>query len=133
MKTFYNKYSFAMVKMFINQCVIGLFGNVLALFTSSIKSVPVTIAIGASAILFYFFLVYTMIWEIGSKDSIPIDAGRTKYNPLTGLWIAIGAALPNLILATVHALSFPFAQSSKLLSGVCAISRMFYKGKGRRI
>lgn len=124
MKTFYSKYSFAMVKMFINQCVIGLFGNVLALFTSSIKSVPVTIAIGAFAILFYFFLVYTMIWEIGSKDSIPIDAGRTKYNPLTGLWIAIGAALPNLILATVHALSFPFAQSSKLLSGVCAISRI---------
>ena len=27
MKAFYNKYSFAMVTMFVNQCVIGLFGK----------------------------------------------------------------------------------------------------------
>ena len=113
-----------MVKMFVNQCVIGLFGNVLALMTSMMKSTPVTIAIGAFAILFYFFLVYMLIWEIGSKDGIPIDAGRMKYNPLTGLCIAIGAAVPNLILATLHALCTPFAMSSKLLSGVCAISRI---------
>ena len=124
MKAFFDKYSFAMVKMFVNQCVVGLFGNVLALFTSSIKSTPVTIAIGAFAILFYFFLIYMLIWEIGSKDSISIDAGRTKYLPLTGLYIAIGAAIPNLVLATAHAICFPFANTNQLLSGICAVSRI---------
>ena len=124
MKAFFNKYSFSMVKMFINQCVIGLFGNILALFTSSIKSTPITIAIGLFAILFYFFLIYMLIWEIGSKDSIPIEAGRMKYNPLTGLYIAIGAAIPNLVFATAHAVCFPFANSNELLSGICAISRI---------
>ena len=124
MKAFFNKYSFAMVKMFVNQCVVGLFGNVLALFTSSIKSTPVTIAIGAFSILFYFFLIYMLIWEVGSKDSISIDGGRMKYNPLTGLYIALGAAIPNLILAAAHAICFPFANTNEILSGICAISRI---------
>lgn len=122
MKAFFNKYSFAMVKMFVNQCVIGLFGNVLAL--AFVKSTALTIVISILSMIFYFFLNYMLIWEVGSKDSIQIDAGRMKYRPLTGFYIALGAAIPNLLIATVHALCLPFAMSNKLLSGICAISRI---------
>lgn len=113
-----------MVKMFIHQCVIGLFGNILALFSASVKSVPVTIAVGVFGILFYFFLIYMLIWDVGSRDSNSIDAGRSEYLPFAGLFIAIGAAIPNLFLALLHALCFPFAASNEFLSGVCAISRI---------
>ena len=124
MKSFFNKYSYIMVKMFIHQCVIGLFGNILALFSASVKSVPVTIAVGVFGILFYFFLIYMLIWDVGSRDSNSIDAGRSEYLPFAGLFIAIGAAIPNLFLALLHALCFPFAASNEFLSGVCAISRI---------
>ena len=124
MKSFFNKYSYIMVKMFIHQCVIGLFGNILALFSASVKSTPVTIAVGIFGILFYFFLIYMLIWDIGSRDRNSIDSGRSEYLPFAGLFIAIGAAIPNLFLALLHAICFPFAASNEFLSGVCAISRI---------
>lgn len=124
MKSFFNKYSFIMVKMFVHQCVIGLFGNVLALFTASVNSTPLTIAIGLFSILFYFFLIYMLIWEVGSKDSTTINSGRTRYLPTTGMFIALGAAIPNLFLALLHSVCLPFANSSEILSGFCGISRI---------
>ena len=124
MKNIYKKYSFAMVKLFVTQCVIGLFGNILALFSVSIKSTPTTIALSIFSILFYFFLVYITVWEIGSKELPAIEAGRMKRSDLTGLWIGLGAGIPNLALALIHAVCLPFANSSRILSGVCGISRV---------
>lgn len=124
LKNIFKKYSFGMVKLFVTQCVIGLFGNILALFSASVKSTPVTVAISIFSMLFYFFLVYITVWEFGSKDIPAIEAGRTKRSDLTGLWIGLGANLPNIALATLHAICLPFANSSKLLSGVCGISRI---------
>ena len=122
MKDFFSKYSFGMVKLFVNQCVIGLFGNVLAL--TFVKSTLLTVIISILSMIFYFFLNYMLVWEFGSRDNPAIEAGRMKYRPLTGLYMAIGAAIPNLIIATIHALCSPFAMSDKLLSGICAISRI---------
>ena len=124
MKNTFKKYSFIMVRLFVTQCVIGLFGNVLALFSASVKSTPVTIALSVFSMLFYFFLVYTTVWEVGSKEIPAIEAGRTKRSNLTGLWLGIGANIPNLVLATIHVMCLPFANSSKLLSGICGISRI---------
>ena len=113
-----------MVKLFVTQCVIGLFGNILALFSASMNSMPITIAASVFSILFYYFLVYITVWEIGSKDLPAIEAGRTKRSDLTGLWIGLGAGIPNIALAIIHALCLPFANSSKLLSGICGVSRI---------
>ena len=111
-----------MVKLFVYQCVIGLFGNVLALTFA--KSVPLKIIVSVFSILFYSFLSYMLVWEIGSKDNPAIEGKRMKFNPLSGLYMAFGAAIPNLIIATIHAICLPFAGSDKLLSGICAISRI---------
>ena len=124
MKKFFDKYSFGMVKMFVNQCVIGLFGNVLALCTAFIDSTPLTIGISIFSMLFYFFLIYMVAWEFGSKDMPAIEANRMKYVPLTGLFMALGANIPNFLLATIHAACLPFAQTNELLSGICGISRV---------
>ena len=124
MKNFFKKYSFGMVKLFVTQCVIGLFGNVLALFSASIKSTPVTIAISIFSMLFYFFLIYITVWEIGSKDIPAIEGGRLKRSDLTGFYIALGANIPNFAIAVIHVICLPFANTNELLSGICGISRI---------
>ena len=74
MKTFFKKYSFGMVKLFITQCVLGLFGFVLALTALQADSLAVTVGIIALSIGFYLFLIYVTTWGFGSKD-MPAFAG----------------------------------------------------------
>ena len=47
-----------------------------------------------------------VVWEEGAKSRIRVDAGRERYNPLTGLWIGIIASLPNIILGVLTAVGF---------------------------
>ncbi len=124
MKNFFSKYSYAMVRMFVNQCAISLFGAVLALFATSVGSSALTIGVSIGAIVFYLFLLYTVAWDVGSKDSAAIQAGRQKFNPMTGFLISLCANIPNFVLAILHAACLPFANSNRILSGICAIARV---------
>ena len=126
MKTIFKKYSFGMVKLFITQCVLGLFGFVLALTALQANSLSVTIGIIALSIGFYLFLIYVTTWGFGSKDMPAIEAGRMKRSVSTGLIIGIGANIPNLLLAIIHSATLPFAQSNRVLSAICGITRIIY-------
>ena len=58
------------------------------------------------AVIFYFVLVYSMMWEMGAKDKLKIDGGRLKAQPHKGLVLGLCANVPNFllgILATVFA------------------------------
>ena len=88
-----------MVKMFLNQFATAIFGFVLALAAGRAKNPVLRNVTSAFAILFYLFLLYTMTWEIGFRDKIPVEKGRKPYRPLTGLFISFFANLPNFILA----------------------------------
>lgn len=126
MKNFLKKYSYLMVKIFIAQCVIGLFGNVLALAGVKSESNALTIAISVFAIIFYLFLVYLFAWEAGNKDKAAIDGERLKYSPLTGLYIAIGANVPNYLLTLIYAMLLPVASKVEgTASAICGISKIF--------
>ncbi len=112
MKNFFSKYSYAMVKMFVTQFAIGLFGAVLSFAVSSFSGNDSTtlsgtektllIAVSAFSILFYLFLTYTTIWEIGAKDKISADVGKLKIKPWLGIIISLFANLPNLIVAVIY-------------------------------
>lgn len=110
MKDFFNKYSYSMVKMFITQIVISIFGLMLSMATVSASSI-VAIVVSVFAILFYLFLIYTLVWEIGAKDKISVDVGKKAYKPLTGLWMSLIANIPNLIFAIIFAVSRPFVSN----------------------
>ena len=69
--------------------------NMQLLFWTSIFSVGFTL-----------YLNHTVVWEEGAKSRIRVDAGRERYNPLTGLWIGIIASLPNIILGVLTAVGF---------------------------
>ena len=57
------------------------------------------------AILFMVYLNHTVLWEHGAKNRIRVDAGRAKYDPLTGLFIGLVAGIPNIFLGVVVAIT----------------------------
>ncbi len=108
MKGFFRQYSYSVIKMFINQFAISIFGVVLAMATAAAKNNSLTIFVSVFSILFYLFLIYTMTWEIGAKDRISVDTGRKVYRPHTGLILSLLANLPNLIIAVLYTIGYPF-------------------------
>ena len=121
-----------MVKLFITQCVISLFGNVLAFSGLGANSNGLIIATGVFSILFYLFLVYMEAWSIGSSDKPAIDGGRLKFSATTGLLIGICANIPNILFAAVHWCLRPFATTVEgaisTVSGMSKIIFMFLNG-----
>ena len=108
MKSFFSQYSYGIIKMFVNQFAISIFGSVLAMATASAGNDILTVVVSVFAILFYLFLLYTMTWEIGAKDKISVDVKKKEYRPFTGLIMALIANIPNLIIATVFTIAYPF-------------------------
>ncbi len=99
MINFIKENSYSMVKMFINQLGMTIFGTMLALSTGNNNSL--LLASSIFSVLFYMFLVYSVGWELGAKDKIRVDSGRMREFPSKGFFVALGANLPNLILAVL--------------------------------
>ena len=132
MKQFFQKYSYRMVKLFVTKCVISLFGNVLALSGIGTDSKGLIIVTGVFSIIFYLFLVYMSAWEVGSLDKPAIDGGRQKLRLTTGLYIGLGANIPNFLFAIIHFALLPFATTVEgavsTISGLSKIIYMFING-----
>ena len=96
---FLKENSYSMVKMFVNQIGMTVFGTMLALATAGNDTLLLLSSI--FAVLFYLFLLYSVGWEIGAKDKIRMDGGRMQPFPAKGFLIALGANLPNLLLAVL--------------------------------
>ncbi len=107
MLSFLKKDSYLIWKLILVQIGMTMFG----LMTSMAAS-AVDVAIGSEgnvertcmfwvsvfSILFYMYIIYMTLKEEGQKDKIRLDGGRAEYMPLRGLYIALSAAVPNLIL-----------------------------------
>ena len=129
MKSFLKERSYDAVKMFLNQFATAIFGFVLALAAGKAQNPALRNITSAFAVLFYLFLLYTMTWEIGFKDKIPIEKGRKPNRPFTGLWISILANSLNFILAIfimIASLSdVPFFSK---VGGFCASAAVILEG-----
>lgn len=123
MKEFFSKYSYGMIKMFVNQFAISIFGSVLAMATATAGNDTLTLVVSGFSILFYLFLIYTMTWEIGAKDKITVDVGKKEYRPFTGLWMALIANIPNFIIAIMHTIAFPMMATAQWAGNLGAVSR----------
>ena len=123
MKEFFSKYSYGMIKMFVNQFAISIFGSLLAMATATAGNDTLTLVVSGFSILFYLFLIYTMTWEIGAKDKITVDVGKKEYRPFTGLWMALIANIPNFIIAIMHTIAFPMMAMAQWAGNLGAVSR----------
>lgn len=121
MKNFLSKHSYDFVRMFLVQSVIGgFFGFALAIAiggisaqnseggATSASSEVLLLVTCALSILFYLFLIYIQIWEIGGKDEMSHRVRGTKPNVCKGLFIALCANVPNFILAALITLGYAF-------------------------
>ena len=123
MKDFFKRYSYGIVKLFVTQFAIGIFGAVIALATSELDWLLMLTSIGAT--LFYLFLVYTSVWAVGAKDKISVDVGNLKPNAWRGVLMALVASIPNFIIATLCALQF---EATTQVAAVGVVISFFVQG-----
>ena len=117
MKRFFHDYSYSIVKMFVNQFAIAIFG--IALFTPTFNTMPtLNLITSIFAVMFYLFLIYVLTWEIGAKDRISVDVGKKPYRPHTGLVLSLVANIPNLLLAIFCTFAKQFSWIPTLLNGM---------------
>ena len=139
MKNFLSKHSYDFVRMFLVQSVIGgFFGFALAIAiggisaqnseggATSASSEVLLLITCALSVLFYLFLIYIQIWEIGGKDEMSHRVRGTKPNIYKGLLIALCANVPNLILAGLITLGYAFPQS-ELCSSIGFVADLITK------
>lgn len=102
-KEFWGKYSYVIVRCFVDQIAIAVFALAVAI---SVAASSPALLLGSSvfSVLFFAFMIGSMCWKTGVSDKEKIDVGRFKGNSLTGLYIGLLANAPNFVLAVLYAL-----------------------------
>lgn len=119
-KEFFKKYSYVIIKLFVNQIAIALFGLGMAFASGYAESSGLKIATGIGAVVFYLFLLYVHMWEVGAKDGISAEARGTSR----GLWrgFAIGALANSInLLLALFILPGAFAPVGSAVKGMSAV------------
>ena len=97
--------SYDVVKLVIDQLGISIFALVLYISMNIVgennEQLGFVLNILASvfSILFYWALLYSIMWEMGAKDCIRIESGKTEKFAPKGALLALFANLVNLLLA----------------------------------
>lgn len=129
MFTFLKKRSYDLVHMFITQLAISIFGMALALATAANHTTLQTCT-SVFAIIFYLFLIYTKIWEIGYKDSHAFARGDAGYSRLEGLFMGLAASFINFILAILITvgISFPTSEICGSIGAMAKVIALLVEG-----
>ena len=125
--SFFKKYSYTVVKLIVNQFAISILGNVLAIACGMAKNYTLMLVTSIFAVLFYVFLNYSALWEIGYKEIPSIATGRLARRPLAGLYMSLLAAIPNFLLAVLVTLGNLLSDIKffSTLGGITAMVAMY--------
>ncbi len=96
---FLKKYSYIAFKLFLNQFAISLFGFALAFACGRAENMSLMLVTSIFSVIFYLFLQYAVMWEVGAKDGISATAHRTSRGLWRGFAIAGIANAANILLA----------------------------------
>lgn len=99
MKAFFSKYGYNIFKLFLNQFAIALFGIALAVACGKAQNNTLQWVTSVFAVLFYLFLEYAAMWELGAKDGISAVARKTSRKLWRGAVISLCANVLNILLA----------------------------------
>lgn len=132
MAEFLKNKSYDIVKLFINQLAIAIFGLSLALATGGTTEEGQTnvlqIVTGVFSVAFYLFLVYTMMWDAGYKDGKHIKNKEEGYSSLCGLFVGLCASLLNFLVAVFITLGTLFPDSLSGVGGVFSVIGLIIEG-----
>ena len=98
MLLFLKNRSYEIVRLLLNQIAISVFGVALALATGT-NQPGLRIGCSVFAILFYLFITYVMVWELGAKDSHKIERGDDGHCRAAGLFMGLAASVLNFLWA----------------------------------
>lgn len=99
MKAFFKNHSYSMVKMFLNQFAIAIFGFAMTLATQATGNVALRNICSVGSVIFYLFLIYNMTWELGYRDRVSVTLGKKPRRIFTGALISLCANIPNFVFA----------------------------------
>ncbi len=99
MVPFLKKYSYIIVKLFLNQFAIALFGMALAFACGRAENNTLLLVTSIASVIFYLFLQYAVMWEVGAKDGISAVARKQPRGLWRGFVIALCANAVNFLLA----------------------------------
>ncbi len=123
-KKFFGENGYLIVKLLVVHVVISMFGLMTWLPLNKVgESVLHTVLAGAFGIIsvvFYFYMIYYKVWEIGSKDNIRVVGGRAKATPAKGFIIGLITAIPDFIICALYVV-FWFLKGYEWAVAPCAI------------
>ncbi|MBQ7161915.1 MAG: hypothetical protein IJR90_09430 [Clostridia bacterium] len=96
MLKFLKENSYNIVRLFLSQIALAVFGLVMTIFTQNMSDM-VYLTVGIFCVVFYVYLIYIIVHDIGSKDKPAVDAGRAEPQYLKGLWLGLAANALNII------------------------------------
>ena len=97
MKNFWSENCYNVIKIFLNQIALSMLGFVMAMATQS-AHIALRVLVGVVCVIFYLWILYVMMYEMGQKDGIKIQSGRLHYTKSKGFWISFLANVPNIII-----------------------------------
>lgn len=98
---FWKKNSYQIVRLFVIQVGIAIFGLVLSFAVATAfrgrSDWVALLLVSIFSVLFYLFILYSVAWEIGGKDRIRLDSVHEKLRGGRGFVLALLAQIPNLL------------------------------------
>lgn len=102
-------------KLFVYQFALTVFGLLLYTVSQYSKNPLIVAGISAFSALFYLFIIYTNMWDIGARDKIRIDGKRLEPRPLHGVWLGLFANIPNYLLALASTVGYLFIDKATVI------------------
>ena len=99
MSSFLKENTYSMVRLFLTQIVMSVFGLILSFATTGNPTLH--LVAGIFSALFYFVMIFHFVSSIGAADRVRVNGGRMTYQPAGGLILSLGANLPNLLLTSL--------------------------------
>ena len=101
---FFKQNSYDITKLFIYQIGMTVFGLILSFASIMSKNGAkngLTLAFGIFSACFYLYLIYAVMWDLGSKDKIRVDSGRKAADKLHGVKLMLVAQVPNIVIVAL--------------------------------
>lgn len=127
MKDFFSENKGIILKLILQQFGAAFFGCSLILAAAAVPGdmrLKMELFASIFSTVLYMFLIYNFMWEKGGQDRIKIDGGRAERKPLKGLWIALCANIPNLLIAAAIIIAHPFKYTHTWAGTADAVGRL---------
>lgn len=108
---FIKKNSYEIVRLFLNQFALAVFGLVLitaARMHAESSFDWLSLVVSICSVLFYLYILYATLLEMGGKHSIKVASGTMAADRHYGLKVMLLAQVPNLVILLLMFLGWLF-------------------------